>query len=62
MTSPNNKDGMQPAGGNSILPKEHGSKFYPLPVVKNSDKDVRHLAADFFLFVICFARRFYVIL
>ena len=40
MTSPNAHDGMQAAGINSILPKEHGSKFYTLPVVKNSDKDV----------------------
>jgi hypothetical protein len=40
MTSPNAKEGMQPAGTNSILPKEHGSMFYMLPVVKNSDKDV----------------------
>jgi hypothetical protein len=40
MTSPNAKEGMQPAGSNSILPKEHGSMFYMLPVVKNSDKDV----------------------
>lgn len=41
MTSPNAKEGMQASGGNSILPKEHGSKFFSLPVVKNSDKDVR---------------------
>ena len=34
---------MQAAGINSILPKEHGSKFYTLPVVKNSDKDVGSL-------------------
>jgi len=40
MTSPNVQEGMQAAGINSILPKEHGSKFYTLPVVKNSDKDV----------------------
>jgi len=40
MTSPNAQEGMQAAGINSILPKEHGSKFYTLPVVKNSDKDV----------------------
>jgi len=36
----NAKEGMQPAGSNSILPKEQGSMFYMLPVVKNSDKDV----------------------
>jgi len=40
MTSSNAQDGMQAAGINSILPKEHGSKFFTLPVVKNSDKDV----------------------
>jgi len=33
--------GLQVAGVNSILPKEHGAKFYTLPVVNNSDKDVR---------------------
>lgn len=43
MTSPNAQEGIQAAGVNSILPKEHGSKFYTLPVVKNSDKDVRSL-------------------
>ena len=42
MTSPNAKEGMHPAGSNSILPKEHGSKFYLLPVVKTSDKDVNN--------------------
>ena len=40
MTSSNAQDGMRVAGMNSILPKEHGSKFYTLAVVKNSDKDV----------------------
>jgi len=45
MTSPNAQDGMQAAGINSILPKEHGSKFYTLPVVKDSEKDVRESIA-----------------
>ena len=35
------KEGMQAAGINSILPKEHGAKFYTLPFVKNSEKEVR---------------------
>ncbi len=40
MSTPNVKEGMQAAGVNSILPKEHGAKFYSLPFVKNSEKDV----------------------
>lgn len=40
MTSPNVKEGMQAAGVNSILPKEHGAKFFNLPFVKNFEKDV----------------------
>lgn len=51
MTSPNAKEGMQPAGSNSILPKEHGSMFYMLPVVKNSDKDVTNLCIYYLCFV-----------
>lgn len=43
MTTPSVKEGLQAAGVNSILPKEHGSKFYPLPLVKQSEKDVRKL-------------------
>ena len=39
MSTPNVKEGMQAAGMNSILPKEHGTKFYTLPFVKNSEKD-----------------------
>ncbi len=41
MSTPNVKEGLQAAGINSILPKEHGAKFYTLPFVKNTDKDVR---------------------
>lgn len=33
------------AGVNSILPKEHGNKFYILPVIKNFEKDVCAVAA-----------------
>ncbi|XP_011505399.1 PREDICTED: kinesin-like protein KIF13A [Ceratosolen solmsi marchali] len=33
------------AGLNSILPKEHGHKFYNLPVIKHLDKDVCAIAA-----------------
>jgi len=40
MTTPNVKEGMQAAGMNSILPKEHGAKFFTLPFVKNFEKDV----------------------
>ena len=40
MSTPNVKEGLQAAGSNSILPKEHGSKFYSLPFVKMFDKDV----------------------
>ena len=40
MSTPQVKEGMQAAGVNSILPKEHGAKFYTLPFVKNSEKDV----------------------
>jgi len=44
--SPTSQDGSSSmphvAGLNSILPKEHGAKFYTLPVVKNpADKHVR---------------------
>ncbi|XP_006822605.2 kinesin-like protein KIF13A [Saccoglossus kowalevskii] len=38
-------DGAQPAGTNSILPKEHGTKFYNLPIVKYCDKDVSAVAS-----------------
>ena len=49
MTSAGAQDGMQVAGINSILPKEHGSKFYTLPVVKNSDKDVCIVACSLYV-------------
>jgi hypothetical protein len=36
------KENLQEAAGmKSILPKEYGAKFYTLPFVKNSEKDVR---------------------
>ena len=40
MSTPNVKEGLQASGMNSILPKEHGAKFFTLPFVKNSEKDV----------------------
>ncbi|XP_070533072.1 kinesin-like protein KIF13A isoform X2 [Ptychodera flava] len=38
-------EGSQAAGINSILPKEHGTKFYNLPIVKYCDKDVSAVAS-----------------
>lgn len=32
-------------GLNSILPKEHGNKFYNLPVIRHLEKDVCAIAA-----------------
>ena len=32
------------AGANSILPKEHGSQFFSLPIVKYNEKDVSAIA------------------
>ncbi|XP_049855904.1 kinesin-like protein KIF13A isoform X3 [Schistocerca gregaria] len=32
-------------GANSILPKEHGNKFYNLPIIKHEEKDVCAVAA-----------------
>ena len=52
MSTPNVKEGMQASGVNSILPKEHGAKFYTLPFVKNSEKDV----SDVFIFSFRFVR------
>ena len=46
MSTPNVKEGMQASGVNSILPKEHGAKFYTLPFVKNSEKDVSYLSVS----------------
>ena len=37
MTSAVTREGFEAAGINSILPKEHGAKFFVLPVVKTSD-------------------------
>jgi kinesin family protein 13 len=45
MTTPNAKEGLQAAGINSILPKEHGAKFYNLPIVKYCEKDVCAIAS-----------------
>ena len=46
MSTPNVKEGMQASGVNSILPKEHGAKFYTLPFVKNSEKDVSYFSVS----------------
>ncbi|KAL5013425.1 hypothetical protein ScPMuIL_007695, partial [Solemya velum] len=35
MSTPDSKEGLQAAGVNSILPKEHTSKFVSLPIIKN---------------------------
>lgn len=32
-------------GLNSILPKEHGNKFYSLPIIRRIEKDVCAIAA-----------------
>lgn len=32
-------------GLNSILPKEHGNKFYNLPIIRHLEKDVCAIAA-----------------
>lgn len=41
MSTPSAKEGLQAAGINSILPKEHGAKFYSLPIIKTyGEKDV----------------------
>ena len=37
MTSAVTREGFEAVGINSILPKEHGAKFFVLPVVKTSD-------------------------
>ncbi|XP_014668068.1 PREDICTED: kinesin-like protein KIF13A [Priapulus caudatus] len=43
--STSNVDGLQGAGINSILPKEHGTKFYSLPIVKFSEHEVCSLCS-----------------
>ncbi|XP_073422193.1 kinesin-like protein KIF13A isoform X2 [Dendrobates tinctorius] len=37
--------GSHAAGVNSILPKEHGSQFYYLPIIKHSDEEVSAIAS-----------------
>ncbi|KAM4687962.1 kinesin-like protein KIF13A [Discoglossus pictus] len=37
--------GSHATGGNSILPKEHGSQFYYLPIIKHSDDEVSATAS-----------------
>lgn len=46
MSVPNSgENGLQVAGSNSILPKEHHSQLFNLPIVKHCDKDVCATAA-----------------
>jgi len=40
-----NEDDVCVAGVNSILPKEHGNKFYNLPIIRQLHKDVSAVAA-----------------
>lgn len=40
-----NEDDVCVAGLNSILPKEHGNKFYTLPIIRHLPKDVSAVAA-----------------
>ncbi|XP_065344579.1 kinesin-like protein KIF13A isoform X4 [Cloeon dipterum] len=41
----NNGEELTVCGLNSILPKEHGNKFYSLPILKQQEKDVSAVAA-----------------
>lgn len=43
--SKTNEEEVSVAGLNSILPKEHGNKFYNLPIIKHLEKDVSAVAA-----------------
>eukprot|EP00106_Octopus_bimaculoides_P019860 XP_014787302.1 PREDICTED: kinesin-like protein KIF13A isoform X12 [Octopus bimaculoides] len=46
MSTPSAKEGLQAAGINSILPKEHGAKFYSLPIIKTyGEKDICAIAS-----------------
>ena len=45
MTTPMVREGIEAAGINSILPKEHGAKFFVLPVVKTSDSGTSCVAS-----------------
>uniref|UniRef100_T1J0U1 Kinesin-like protein KIF13A n=1 Tax=Strigamia maritima TaxID=126957 RepID=T1J0U1_STRMM len=45
MSLMNNSDGIRVAGSNSILPKEHGTKLFNLPIVKYCEKDISACAA-----------------
>ena len=45
MTTPMVREGIEAAGINSILPKEHGAKFFVLPVVKTSDSGTSCIAS-----------------
>lgn len=45
MTTPTAKEGNQASGINSILPKEHGAKFFVLPFVQNSERNITSLVS-----------------
>jgi kinesin family protein 13 len=45
MTTPNAKEGILAAGINSILPKEHGAKFFTLPIVRDGEKEVSRVCS-----------------
>lgn len=40
MSTQNSNEELSIAGLNSILPKEHGNKFYPLQILQHLDKDI----------------------
>ncbi|CAH1248124.1 KIF13A [Branchiostoma lanceolatum] len=45
MSTPGLREGPQAAGVNSILPKEHGTKLFNLPIIKYMEKDVCAVAS-----------------
>lgn len=46
MSTPSAREGLQAAGINSILPKEHGTKFFSLPIIKTcGEKDICAIAS-----------------
>lgn len=45
MSAQNSNEEVPMAGINSILPKEHGNKFYRLQILQHLDKDVCAMAS-----------------
>lgn len=45
MSAQNTNEEVPIAGINSILPKEHGNKFYTLPILQHLEKDVCAIAS-----------------